>query len=350
MSLYRRGGVWWFEFRAGGRRHRASTHATNRRAAAQIEAAARLAIAQGRAGLVTKRQPPRLADFLPRVAAHAAAQHPDRPGTVRWYAEQCRYLAASPLGRLTLDAITGERIAAYGAWRLAGHSVSYANHGLRVLRRALRLAAEWGELERAPVVHALRGERRREAVLEPAAESRYLEELRPELAPIAALMITTGLRPSEAVHAEWRDVDAGGWLTVPAARAKSHRDRRVPLTSAALALLARQPHLGARVWPAASLGAMQRDHGRVCRMLGIAGLPLYGLRHTALTRMAVAGVDAATLQSIAGHASITTTQRYLHPGADALAAARVRLEAPRPPTKLPTPRPEPVGAQLRRSS
>ena len=46
----------------------------------------------------------------------------------------------------------------------------------------------------------------------------------------------------------------------------------------------------------------------------------YVMRHTALTRMAPF-CDPFTLARIAGHSSITITQRYCHPQADALEAA-----------------------------
>jgi hypothetical protein len=44
------------------------------------------------------------------------------------------------------------------------------------------------------------------------------------------------------------------------------------------------------------------------------------MRHTALTRMALF-CDAFTLARIAGHSSITITQRYCHAQADAVEAA-----------------------------
>lgn len=44
------------------------------------------------------------------------------------------------------------------------------------------------------------------------------------------------------------------------------------------------------------------------------------MRHTVLTRMAPL-CDAFTLARIAGHSSITITQRYCHPQADAVEAA-----------------------------
>jgi site-specific recombinase XerD len=47
----------------------------------------------------------------------------------------------------------------------------------------------------------------------------------------------------------------------------------------------------------------------------------YCLRHTALTNLADLGCDSFTLAKIAGHSSITITQRYCHPQADAIERA-----------------------------
>jgi integrase len=47
--------------------------------------------------------------------------------------------------------------------------------------------------------------------------------------------------------------------------------------------------------------------------LGYEYLRRHDLRHTGLTWMADAGVQLHDLRKIAGHGSITTTQRYLHP-------------------------------------
>jgi len=53
---------------------------------------------------------------------------------------------------------------------------------------------------------------------------------------------------------------------------------------------------------------------------------LYDLRHTALTRMAMAGVDLPTLRELAGHANIQMTMRYVHPTPEHKRAAIQKLE------------------------
>lgn len=54
------------------------------------------------------------------------------------------------------------------------------------------------------------------------------------------------------------------------------------------------------------------DWDTVAGKLGYEHLRRHDLRHTGLTWMADAGVKVHDLQKIAGHASLTTTQRYLH--------------------------------------
>ncbi|MFI6484737.1 tyrosine-type recombinase/integrase [Nonomuraea sp. NPDC050663] len=65
----------------------------------------------------------------------------------------------------------------------------------------------------------------------------------------------------------------------------------------------------------------------VVTKLGYEHLRRHDLRHTGLTWMADAGVPLHVLRKIAGHGSLTTTQRYLHPDRDAIAAAGTALSA-----------------------
>jgi integrase len=55
------------------------------------------------------------------------------------------------------------------------------------------------------------------------------------------------------------------------------------------------------------------DWDQVVARLGYEHLRRHDLRHTGLTWMADAGVPVHVLRMIAGHGSLSTTQRYLHP-------------------------------------
>lgn len=84
---------------------------------------------------------------------------------------------------------------------------------------------------------------------------------------------------------------------------------------------------GGWVFPSASAtghleqGSAKNQHTRALKESKVKAFEPYCLRHTALTRLAEAGCDAFTLARIAGHGSITITQRYCHPQADAIERA-----------------------------
>jgi hypothetical protein len=65
MALYKRGGVWWFEFVFNGERIRESTKQGNRRTAEQIESARRTQLAKGEVGIKDRKPVPTLKDFAP---------------------------------------------------------------------------------------------------------------------------------------------------------------------------------------------------------------------------------------------------------------------------------------------
>ena len=53
---------------------------------------------------------------------------------------------------------------------------------------------------------------------------------------------------------------------------------------------------------------------------------LHSLRHTYLTRLGIAGVEAFTIMKLAGHGSVTVSQRYIHPTPRAIEDAVAKLD------------------------
>jgi integrase len=66
---------------------------------------------------------------------------------------------------------------------------------------------------------------------------------------------------------------------------------------------------------------------QLVREIGHPGLVRHGLRHTALTWMADAGVELHILQRVAGHQDPAVTSRYLHPDVQAMLDAGARFSA-----------------------
>jgi integrase len=82
--------------------------------------------------------------------------------------------------------------------------------------------------------------------------------------------------------------------------------------------------------------ALKRAHTDALKESKVTAFPPYCLRDTALTDLAVLGCDAFTLARIAGHSSISITQRYCHPQADAIERAFALVASPEMRTKMVT--------------
>ena len=177
----------------------------------------------------------------------------------------------------------------------------------------------------------------------------YLALAPATLRDVAVLLVDTGLRVGEALNLCWPDVHlqpAGnaryGWLHVRSGKSRNAK-RNVPLTGRVAAMLvARQGQAGSPwVFPGDSperplLGtSLAHMHTKTCRPLvgkkRLHILPkdfvLHSLRHTCLTRLGEAGADAFTIMKLAGHSSVTISQRYVHPTPESVERAYDRLEA-----------------------
>jgi integrase len=349
MAIFKRGRWYFYEFEFNGQRIRRSTRTGNKDVARQIEAAERVRLAKGEAGISKRRAAPTLAEFGPRFESHIVAVCADKPATVRFYQEKLRRLLEDPrLADSRLDAIDEAVIDGYKQRRtreasrygrpLAPASV---NRELATLRRLLRLAQEWKEIDRVPRIRLLRGERNREFVLSHQLEPAYLERAPEPLKDVAVLILESGVRPGEAVNLQWLDVYLQpavrakfGYIAIRGGKSRNAK-RNISLTRRAAEMLkARRAH-SESLWvfpgnvPEAPVLGTSLDHQHDALRTALK-LPkdfvVHSLRHTMLTRLGEAGADAFTIMRIAGHSSVTTSQRYVHPTPEGLERAFERLE------------------------
>src|SRR5262249_39629119 len=82
-----------------------------------------------------------------------------------------------------------------------------------------------------------------------------------------------------------------------------------------------------RVFPV-STNTLQHHHQKLRGELGLdPDFTLHSLRHTMLTRLGESGADAFTIKRIAGHSSITISERYVHPTPEHVERTFERFEA-----------------------
>jgi integrase len=185
------------------------------------------------------------------------------------------------------------------------------------------------------------GEHHREAVLsEPEltemvryAEVGYPNSIFQYLLPF---LVDTGLRITEACNLKRDHVFLGDKPFLQVVEGKSEAAKReIPLTSRAVAAIESAWSRSRCQFVFTAFGgrkALTRHYAtQQFRLLADAlrmhETVLHSTRHTFCTRLGESGCDAFTIQKLAGHSSITTSQRYVHQGKAIAQSAIERLEA-----------------------
>jgi len=319
---------------------RESAKTGNDKTARKIEAAHKTRLAEGLVDIREKKPVPTFKEFCTdRVEPYAKALSPTK---WIWYRAGLRALQKYPtLAGMPLDEIRGEQAAGFAAWRTSQEiTPGSINSNLRVLRRILRLAVEWGVIVASPKIQLLPGEARRERVITPDEENQYLTKCSPLLRDVATVLFDTGLRPDDLHRMDWAQV---GWPQngkrglVHVLKGKTTATRRfIPMTPREFATLAARwqdqgkPTQGC-VWPSDTKTGhiihctVNKQHQKVLKASKVTPFVLYSLRHTFLTRLGASGIDAWTLAKIAGHSSIAMSMRYVHPAEDTIQKAFAAL-------------------------
>src|SRR5215467_12240897 len=185
---------------------RKSTRATCAKDARSIEGRVRSELARGNWDVLEAKPAPTLAEFLRNeFLPFTKSKCAEKPATVRYYVVGARSLLGSDLASKAIDEITDQHAGQYAA-RRSHLSPSTVNCGLRTLRRALYLAAEWGKLSHKPKITLAKGERQRERVLTDAEVNAYLAACDQPWRDAATVMLGTGMRPGEVFSLRWEHV------------------------------------------------------------------------------------------------------------------------------------------------
>jgi len=349
--LYRRGNIWWYEFRFRGARIRESADTDSKTIARRVEFERRRQLEES-AGSARRREPQLFrkasATYLARKQASVA------PKTMVHERGNLAHLLPYFGGRLLTD-IEAEDISRYQGSRSGeGAAPATINHEIGTLRAILRREGLWERVQRdvsplrvADDVGRAISLEEEERLLRACAQSRSRA-----LYPAVVLALNTGLRYGELTALTWERVDLERrLLKVGKSKTASGEGRSVPLNERAHSVLAmwaerlldRRPNdfvfcsekygqggavfsldVGKPVgrlkeaWEAAKRRTADPEHG-----IAAVSCRWHDLRHTFCTRMVESGSQLPLLAVVMGWSPATTTRmvhRYGHPSIEVLRA------------------------------
>jgi integrase len=275
-----------------------------------------------------EREVPTLREFAPRfVDGHARANR-HKPSGINGIESILKWHLVPALGTKRLDAITNEQVQRLKL-ALSERAPKTVNNVLTVLSTLLKKAVEWGELERLPCAITLLPNPKKTMGFHDLDQYERLLTVARTRGTDTYLMVLAGgdagLRLGEIIALEWRDIDLAarrltversdwlGHVTTP----KGGRSRQLPMTQRLTAALKAARHLrGERLLCLPDGSPITRD--RVIKAVRgaqrAAGIQqgVHILRHTFCSHLAMKGAPARAIQELAGHADLSTTQRYMH--------------------------------------
>ncbi len=250
-----------------------------------------------------------------------------------------RALAAGALGQLELAALSGEHLDEYALSRKEqGVAQATIRKEVATVKR-FRACAHEKIMGLGLVQKSLRTEiklrhgeartrRPQENELQEILE--WLREHDQQTYWAGRLAVATACRQGELAKAKWQDFDGQrGVLWLAAEQTKTRRQRGVPLTSEALAILAEIPRKSELILGGAAAYRISVGWRRACKAVGVIGLRFHDLRREAISRAAEMGLGDRQLQIISGHTQATQLSAYTALSPAALGEQMRKIEAAR---------------------
>ena len=241
---------------------------------------------------------------------------------------------ATPLTDITFDSI----LEAVEAWEDEGNGGQTVNHKVSHLSMMLKTAMDKGWIDKMPKMVRRKPGRGRIRFINEGEEQRLLNACAElgfdELRDLVQVAIDTGFRRGELLQIAPSDL-INGKIHLYDGETKSGKGRAVPVTSRVEAIIQRRGN-GARVF-SYSFATLRREWNLVREFMGLSEdkqFIVHMLRHTCATRLVQRGVPLPIVKEWMGHATITTTMRYVQFAPDSLNVAKAALEQVMPAPQL----------------
>ncbi|MFN8008417.1 MAG: site-specific integrase [Terriglobia bacterium] len=202
------------------------------------------------------------------------------------------------------------------------------NRYLAALKATFSLAVRNRKADSNPVktVKLLKENNRRVRWLSDAEESRLMGVLPKKYKPMVIVSLNTGLRKSEQLNLQWRDIDFRQGL-IHVKNSKPGDSRYIPMNDAVVQTLKglprriHSPFVFAGRKEGAHMNDLPKYWEEYLKKAKIENFHWHDLRHTFASRLVMAGADLYTVKKLLGHHEIKMTERYAHLAPDYLKGA-----------------------------
>ena len=348
MAVYKRGGVWWYEFTFAGRRIRESAGTTRKTLALKGEERRHLELERASVGLPSEAAGERIRSVSEVLKEYGQAYPVNHRSKSILVVENRSVHLDRLMGSVLLVDLTPQRVTEYmSARQKEDASARTINMELQVLSRAMGYTwkALWPKLKKLEENHDVG------RALEPGEEKAIMEEAARNpsrlIHPFLFTLAWTGMRSDEARTMRWSQVDfESGEVTVGRAKTEAGKGRRIPMSADLKAILGQHASFCAGMFgpilpewhvfpfsntkkpvdplrPATSL----KTSWVTVRKAANVDCRLHDLRHSFCTKLAEAGVPESTMLDIMGHMSTAMLRRYSHIRAKARREAMDALES-----------------------
>ncbi len=331
MSLFKRENskYWWFKFYFNGELIQKSSQVTNKRDALTVESAYRTQLALGKIGIKPKQKAPAFSRAVEDFLKMSEVEHAQKPNSFVRIRYSCQSLKIY-FKETKVDRIEPKDVEKFIRWRSrqtsqkTGKPVTRdtVNLELIALKTIFKRLVSKDVLSKSPArdIKQLAPNERSFHVISDDEEKLYLLACPQPLQDAAALMLATGMRPSEVYELKRQNVNLEqGFLQIVGSKTKSS-NRKVWLSDRTTKILKLRidRFTGECLFPKGdrdgetSTYQLNDQHQTAITRANLK-FRMYDCRHTFATRVLENGVDLLTLASMLGHSSLDEVTRYAHP-------------------------------------
>jgi integrase len=293
-----------------------------------------------------RKEAPTLKAFASRFIAEYAEAERQKPSSIAAKRTTLEAHLIPLFGDKKLDEISDADVQQLKV-QLKSRAPKTVNNQLTTLSMILKKAVEWKVIDRVPcTIRLLKVPKGNPPFYDFEQYARLVEQAKTDWRAHLIVLLggVAGLRLGEMMALEWSDIDftvgLAGQITVARSEWKAEvtmpkggRIRHVPMTTELAAALRGYRHLRNRrvlVQDDGSSVTMKviQNHAKRAATRAHVKAGVHILRHTFCSHLAMKGAPARTIQELAGHVDLSTTQRYMHLTPSAKHEAIRLLESP----------------------